>query len=260
MSRQTLLYTLFALSLTFSSAFALEPNSKSSIPSRPTKAFFTKTEFQALDKLLEQRNVDMTLFEQALPQDSQKVLLWYLDRVEGAVAEEQYHLSSLYYYGDGVPKDYQKASYWFKEATEPKSKRSNPSPQAQATFSKTEIQALEKTIANAYGQFLYGLMYDIGLGVPLNYPKALYWYQKAAEQGDADAQLCLGVMHDVGKGVPQDYQKAYQWFSLASSHGTRSPDADEVRDVALSKLNPSQIAEAESWIKNWKPKPEKQSK
>jgi TPR repeat protein len=67
-------------------------------------------------------------------------------------------------------------------------------------------------------------------------------------------------MHDVGKGVPQDYQKAYQWFSLASSHGTRSPDADEVRDVALSKLNPSQIAEAESWIKNWKPKPEKQSK
>jgi len=37
-------------------------------------------------------------------------------------------------------------------------------------------------------------MYDKGKGVPQDYKQAVEWYRKAADQGDARAQLNLGVM------------------------------------------------------------------
>ena len=51
-------------------------------------------------------------------------------------------------------------------------------------------------------------MYEFGHGVPQDYVKAALWYQKAADQGNADAQSFLGQMYEDGKGVPQDYVKA----------------------------------------------------
>ena len=38
-------------------------------------------------------------------------------------------------------------------------------------------------------QFNLGGMYDVGLGVPQDYAEAAKWYGRAAEQGDARAQL-----------------------------------------------------------------------
>ena len=40
-----------------------------------------------------------------------------------------------------------------------------------------------------------GLIYNSGHGVDVNYKKAIKWYEKAAEQGDADAQYNLGLMY-----------------------------------------------------------------
>jgi len=37
-------------------------------------------------------------------------------------------------------------------------------------------------------------MYEDGLGVPQDYNKAIYWYKKAAEQGDAQAKANLGYI------------------------------------------------------------------
>ena len=34
--------------------------------------------------------------------------------------------------------------------------------------------------------------------------KAVYWFTKAAEQGDAEAQYNLGVMYNKGEGIAQD--------------------------------------------------------
>jgi TPR repeat protein len=34
-----------------------------------------------------------------------------------------------------------------------------------------------------------------------DYKQAVYWYQKAADQGYAEAQSILGVMYANGKGV-----------------------------------------------------------
>jgi TPR repeat protein len=37
-----------------------------------------------------------------------------------------------------------------------------------------------------------------------DYKQAVYWYQKAADQGYAEAQSILGVMYAFGKGVLKD--------------------------------------------------------
>ena len=37
-------------------------------------------------------------------------------------------------------------------------------------------------------------MYDNGEGVEQDFKKAVYWYRKAAEQGDAEAQEILRTM------------------------------------------------------------------
>ena len=44
-------------------------------------------------------------------------------------------------------------------------------------------------------------MYAYGVGVEQDYAKAAAWYERASEQGNADAQNNLGVMYAEGKGV-----------------------------------------------------------
>ena len=63
--------------------------------------------------------------------------------------------------------------------------------------------------------------YEKGLaaGKAQDYPEALRWYRKAAEQGDAPAQNNLGVMYEEGRGVAQDYAEALRWYHKAAQQG-----------------------------------------
>jgi TPR repeat protein len=45
-----------------------------------------------------------------------------------------------------------------------------------------------------------------------DYVKSLYWYRKAAEQGDGSAQAALSTMYLHGEGVQQNYAEAYFWW------------------------------------------------
>ena len=60
-----------------------------------------------------------------------------------------------------------------------------------------------------------GFMYHHRRGVDVNYKKAIEWYEKAAEQGDADAQNYLGSIHYNGK----NYKKAIEWYEIAAEQG-----------------------------------------
>ena len=76
---------------------------------------------------------------------------------------------------------------------------------------------------NANGQFILGLMYANGEGVPeKNIEKAIKWYRLAADQGNADAQNNLGVMYDNGVGVGEDNEKAVEWYRLAADQGNKA--------------------------------------
>ena len=63
---------------------------------------------------------------------------------------------------------------------------------------------------DAEAQLRLGGMYAFGEGVRKDFAKAMKWYRKAAEQGIAGAQNSLGVMYFLGHGVKKDYTEAFK--------------------------------------------------
>ena len=109
----------------------------------------------------------------------------------------------------------------------------------------------------AVAQDNLGAMYKMGRGVPQDYAEAVKWFRKAAEQGYAGAFSSLGLMYGLGHGVPQDYILAHMWFNLAASRLPEGKDRDRavmLRDkTADTVMTPTQIAEAQIRAGEWKP-------
>jgi hypothetical protein len=76
------------------------------------------------------------------------------------------------------------------------------------------LKAAEQGDAGA--QFSLGAMYTKGLGVKRDQTEAFNWYHKAAEQGDTVAQSNLGVMYQYGLSVKQDVAQAVNWYRKAA--------------------------------------------
>lgn len=89
---------------------------------------------------------------------------------------------------------------------------------------------------NAEAQYNLGICYSQGDGVAMNKQTAFYWYQKAANNGHSSAQYNLGCCYYDGKGCTQDRSKARQWWQKAANQG--DPDAQE----ALRKVKSRTIA------------------
>jgi len=79
---------------------------------------------------------------------------------------------------------------------------------------------------NVLAQNLLGYMYSHGQGVTQDYKKAVYWFEKAAEQGDVNVQYNLGYMYNNGEGLPQDYKKAAYWYEKAAEQGDVSAQSN----------------------------------
>ena len=97
---------------------------------------------------------------------------------------------------------------------------------------------------------------------------------KAADQGTYAAQYELGEMYFRGKGAPQDTMEAYKWVSLAAfivsgdewrkylKSNAITPQMIEdarqlytkVRNSLSTQLTAQQIAEAQRFVREWKPK------
>lgn len=137
-------------------------------------------------------------------------------------ASAQSDLGVMYFSGNGISQDYQKAFEWFSKAA----------PQG-------DIQA----------QYSLGFMYHQGQGVAQNYAKAAQWYSQAAEQNDAFAQFTLGYMYLSGLGVAQDDVLAYQWFDLAALQN--DIDAVKNRDDLVKKMTPEQLSKAKQLSADW---------
>ena len=72
----------------------------------------------------------------------------------------------------------------------------------------------------ALAQIYLGNKYQHGKGeVIRDFAQAVHWYKKAAEQGWATAQYDLGQMYFRGEGVTQDYNEAFKWFKKAAEQG-----------------------------------------
>ncbi len=96
---------------------------------------------------------------------------------------------------------------------------------------------------NADAQLVVGNRYAYGKGVPQDYTQAIVWYTKAAEQWNASAQFRLAEMYALGQGVSQDDKIAYILSNLAASKG-----GDFIvlyRDIISKKLTPTARIDAQ---------------
>ena len=59
-------------------------------------------------------------------------------------------------------------------------------------------------------------------GGDVDYKAARHWFEKAAGQGNADAQSNLGIMLMMGQGGDVDHKAARHWFEKAAEQGNAS--------------------------------------
>ena len=69
---------------------------------------------------------------------------------------------------------------------------------------------------NAKAQRMLGDCYFWGEGIREDKSEAVKWYRLAAEQGDAEAQRILGACYYFGTGIREDKQEAVKWYRLAA--------------------------------------------
>jgi TPR repeat protein len=98
-------------------------------------------------------------------------------------------------------------------------------------------------------QFNLGSLYHSGQGVTQDDKQAALLFAKAAEQGHTDAMDNLGLRYAKGEGVEQDWVQAYKWFSIAGMR--KNASAASNAKVALSKMTPEKIDQAQNQAKEW---------
>lgn len=73
-------------------------------------------------------------------------------------------------------------------------------------------------------------IYFEGKGIPRDYSAAAKWYQEAANEGFPSAQNRLGNMYLRGQGVSQDYSKAIEWHKKAADQGKSNDSMQTLGD------------------------------
>jgi TPR repeat protein len=103
-----------------------------------------------------------------------------------------------------------------------------------------------------------------------NYVIAMKWWHRAADRGNASAQMKLAYFYGEGRGgTPADYTQAYKWYDIAASivgakidrlpvaasHNAEKDNSDQLwyRDQVAKHMTPEQIAEAQRLAREWKP-------
>lgn len=69
---------------------------------------------------------------------------------------------------------------------------------------------------NAEAQLQLAILYAKGEGVTQDYAVAAKWFRTAADQGSARAQYDLGVLYERGRGVPVDLAEAAKWYQKSA--------------------------------------------
>lgn len=125
---------------------------------------------------------------------------WYLQASGQGIADAYYNLGAMYFNGEGVPQDFDRALELFRQGAKRGSGRA---------------------------AFEIGLMYYSGKGVAVDVQQELNWYRQAARLRIAAADYNLAIMYHNGEGVPVDDVRAYAWLLLAKDGGLDTADAEQ---------------------------------
>ena len=130
-----------------------------------------------------------------VPQDFKKAIFWYRKAADAGDAQAQQNLGWCYKNGEGTPQNYTEAARWFRVAA-------------------------DNNLSSAYSAL--ALMYRKGYGVRQNFDVAIQWYEKAVSCGVEDAKNSLvDTWVEYGDMLRKRNKKvsALFWYEKAANNG-----------------------------------------
>jgi TPR repeat protein len=82
-----------------------------------------------------------------------------------------------------------------------------------------EIVRKAADAGNAVAQLRLALMYDQGDGVPRSAKAAFAWYARAAAQGEPESQKQMGIYYEGGEGVQENWDLAAKFYQASALQG-----------------------------------------
>lgn len=141
-----------------------------------------------------------------------KIISWYEKAGKQGNISAQEKCGVIYYNGlVGVEQDQAKALYWYE-------KLGGQDLPAIPEHDRRAARLAQSDRSRIYqARYNCAKMYDRGEGTKQDLTKALYWYEKAAEQGHPKAQTSCAGMYSLGYGTVKDEDKAQFWYKKAAT-------------------------------------------
>jgi uncharacterized protein len=147
-----------------------------------------------------------------------KAMMWLTKALENGDHVANYYLGEIYYRGYGVDKDSNKAFKFYLKAA------------------KEEVVQAQYQLAVYYEE------------TESDDEKATYWYEKAANNGDALSQAFLGMSYAYGKGTPLDIEKGISWLKKSIKQNRSSAGYAEHGLGIIYKDKKEDFVEAMYWL------------
>ena len=170
-------------------------------------------------------------------------------------------IGNIYWRGQDVEKDYNKARYYFEMAAKQNHAPSlnnlgqmyeNGDGVEKNGEKAAELYLMASNAGNEVASQNLGSLYMFGQIIPQNYMLALKYYQLALEQGSTSDVVLnnLGVLYMDGKGTAKDWNKALKYLSLSSEKGN-AQGKNNLR-ILKSNIQARETAQKESASKEAK--------
>ena len=98
---------------------------------------------------------------------------------------------------------------------------------------------IKKSAENKHpsAEFLLGLFYKCGVGIPVDHTKALYWFNIAAEDNYEQAYSHIGRYYRDGRFVSQNFEIASYWFEKAMFSEDKNVKGEALYDYGIMYLD-----------------------
>ena len=165
-----------------------------------------------------------------IERDVNEAMKWYGKAADNGNADAMWALGNIYDRGEGVLQDFSEAANWYilalkhgniyAEADIRDILQYRPPLSSQIYDELIALYLIIVEKGNPETQYALGLAYAKGKN---DYPEALKWWCKAAEQGDFYAQLILWETYANGNSeVAKDTNKALEWLTKLAERGEAS--------------------------------------
>ncbi|MDR2971741.1 MAG: sel1 repeat family protein [Bacteroidales bacterium] len=161
--------------------------------------------------------------------DLKLACFWYQKSAKKGYVEAINNLGYSYMCGEGCKTNISKAEMLLNTAAEQNHSYAQVNLAfLYLTYNKVTKENIDKVI-NLYqkaaqqgdpdAQHMLGKFYEIGHGVPQDHYQAVYWYKKASQKNYAAAQTDLSTAYYYGEGIENNLEKAFFWSKKAAKNG-----------------------------------------